>query len=82
MTSSDVASWWRALLVAGGAFALLLAVVALAAPGGAPLGELLRTGGTTASYDALLVALASAAVLVAAPWCWLLVVLVLVDALR
>ncbi|WZH53197.1 MAG: LysM domain-containing protein [Nocardioides alkalitolerans] len=62
---------------------LLVSAVALALPGVAPVVDPLLSGsGTPATYDALLVALASTALLVAAPWCWVLVVLVCIDALR
>lgn len=73
---------WRVAAVALLATLLLGAAVGLALPGAATVADVLTGGAAQPAYDALLVALASAALLVAAPWCWLLVVLVCVDVVR
>ncbi|MDR6176708.1 hypothetical protein QE364_001420 [Nocardioides zeae] len=83
MSSSVGVARWRVAVVALLASLLLLGAVALALPGVVPVADPLLSGGDPhATYDALLVALASTALLVAAPWCWVLVALVCVDALR
>lgn len=83
MSSTVGVARWRVTVVALLASLLLVSAVALALPGVAPVVDPLLSGsGTPATYDALLVALASTALLVAAPWCWVLVVLVCIDALR
>ncbi|GAB3088871.1 hypothetical protein [Nocardioides zeae] len=83
MSSFAGVARWRVAVVALLASLLLGGVVTLALPGVAPLVDAVLAGGRTdPTYDALLVALASTALLVAAPWCWVLVALVCVDALR
>lgn len=82
MSSFVSVARWRVVAVALLATLLLAAAGGLALPGAVTLVDVLADGAAQPTYDALLVALASTALLVAAPWCWLLVVLVCVDVLR
>lgn len=83
MSSSVGVTRWRLAAVALLASLLLVGAVTLALPGVVAVADPLLSGGDPrATYDALLVSLASTALLVVAPWCWVLVALVCVDALR